>query len=118
VDESVILLNMATEEPPGPNERTMAGVRAGIARAERTNLPYFEPFAGGVIDPRLQRPLDCAEERLEGEAASGRFTELFAEMLTVAVVAREAYGDPELTEEEIDSYLDHSLSIFNSFRHP
>jgi hypothetical protein len=71
-----------------------------------------------VIDPRLQRPLDYAEERLESEAASGRFTELFAEMLTVAVVAQEAYGDPELTEEEIDSYLDHSLSIFNSFRHP
>jgi hypothetical protein len=108
---------MATEEPPGPNERTMAGVRAGISRAERTNLPYFEPFAGGVIDPRLQRPLDYAEERLESEA-SGRFTELFAEMLTVAVVAQEAYGDPELTEEEIDSYLDHSLLIFNSFRHP
>lgn len=109
---------MATAEPPGLNESIMAGVRAGISRAERTNLPYFEPFPGGAIDPRLQRPLDYAKERLESETASGRFTELFAEMLTVAVVAREAYGDPELTMEEIGSYLDHSFSIFNSFRHP
>jgi hypothetical protein len=108
---------MATEEPPGPDETIMAGVRAGISRAERTNLPYFEPFAGGAIDPRLQRPLDYAKKRFESETASGRFTELFAEMLTVAVVAREAYGEPELTEEEIDSYLDHSFAIFNSFRH-
>lgn len=109
---------MATAEPPALTESIMAGVRAGIYRAERTKLPYFEPFPGGVIDSRLQRPLDHAKERLESETASGRFTELFAEMLTVAVVAREAYGDPELTEEEIDSYLDYSLSIFNSFRHP
>ncbi len=69
------------------------------------------------MDERLAGPLTFAQRRLDIEEASNRFTELFAEMLTVAVVAREAYGDPALTEPEIDEYMQHSFSIFNSFRH-
>jgi hypothetical protein len=38
-------------------------------------------------------------------------------MVTVAVIARHAYGDPALNASEIESYLEHSYSIFNSFRH-
>jgi hypothetical protein len=51
------------------------------------------------------------------DEASGRFTELFAEMVTVAIAARHTYGDEPLTGEQIERYLDHSYSIFNSFRH-
>jgi hypothetical protein len=108
---------MATQQPP--DSVFFAGVRAGLDRASRGNLDFsFDLFrTEGVVDERLARPLTFAQQRLASEEASDRFTELFAEMVTVAVVAREAYGDPALTEPEIDAYVQHSFSIFNSFRH-
>jgi hypothetical protein len=110
---------MATQQPP--DNAFFAGVRAGIDRAARGNLDFRATFdlfrAENVVDERLARPLTFAQQRLDSEEASNRFTELFAEMLTVAVVAREAYGDPALTDPEIDEYLQQSFTIFNSFRH-
>jgi hypothetical protein len=119
---TVILRGMATQLPPDP--RFLEGVRAGVERARRTNLEFpFDRFRAvpesdlDLVDERFASPLETAQQSLQGAEASGRFTELFAEMLTVAVIAREAYGDPALTEPEITSYLQHSFSIFNSFRH-
>jgi hypothetical protein len=54
---------------------------------------------------------------LRDTQASDRFAELFGEMATVAVIAREAYGDPALGRDEILSYEAHSSAFFNSFRH-
>jgi hypothetical protein len=65
----------------------------------------------------LGTPLALTRDLLERDEASGRFIELFAEMLTVAVIARRAYGDVDLTEDKIREYLSVSFEIFNSFRH-
>ena len=94
-----------------------SGVEAGAARAEREGL-NVEPYADfGFEAPEWDSPLRYASTRLEVEEASSRFTELFAEMLTVAVLARHTYDDPPLAEPEVDSYLTRSFSFFNSFRH-
>jgi hypothetical protein len=102
----------------------LRGVQAGVVRAARRDLlqgvdpelPYLNPeliFREVVSEyPTLEMT-----RGLLGRETSGRFTELFAEMVTVAVIARRAYGDPALTELEIESYLQQSHLFFNSFRH-
>jgi hypothetical protein len=111
----------------------LEGVQAGVARTGRDDLlarvwddqtlvsmaaqsfrDFLEaPHVREVFEP----PLGVARGMLEREDASARFTEFFAEMLTVAVIARRAYDDAALAESDIESYLQHSFWIFNSFRH-
>ena len=105
------------------------GIQAGLNRAalhelvdstldwvkSRVEPEYVQRFPVREV---LERPLEVARGLLEREETSGRFTELFAEMVTVAAIARRAYRDPALTESDIESYLEQSYSIFNSFRHP
>jgi hypothetical protein len=85
---------------------------AGIERAEQYDLP--------VSDEVLGRPLDLARALLarRGTEMSARFVELFAEMTTVATIARAFYQDTPLQGRDLERYLDHSFEFFNSFRHP
>src|SRR5437899_7845395 len=100
-----------------------AGVDAGIKRAERYGLriegqdetAYVEGEARYPAE--LQLPLTFTRGLVGREEASARFSELFAEMVTVASIARHHYNDAALTEAELHDYLQHSYSIFNSFRH-
>lgn len=115
-----------------PDDLFQAGMLAGLDRAQRHHLlpddirrieRYRDHSRDYVSFPDelwhvLERPLALARGLLERDEASGRFTELFAEMLTVALIARHAYEHPALTESDIEGYLTQSESIFNSFRHP
>ena len=86
------------------------GFAAGIQRTRgRFDIgPSFLPdFA-----PRLVTVLDKWENE-----ADPRFAALFAELWTVAEIARIGNKEPRLSEEEISSYLDHTSSFFNSFKH-
>ncbi len=109
-------------EPP-VSDQFLAGIQAGLARAERSGLQLPEaPKTALAIDDQqgpgdLPPALAAAHELTSQADVSGRFTELFAEMVTVAVAARHTYGDEALTEQQLDEYFQHSLSIFNSFRH-
>jgi hypothetical protein len=105
------------------DDPVLAGVQAGVARAERYDLRIeameeLRPYAAEERLPAvLGQPVAFTRALLEREEASLRFSELFVEMLTVAVIARQAYGDAALTDSEIETYLRHSYAIFNSFRH-
>ena len=98
-----------------------AGVEAGIARAARYGLRIEMPPEGvDAAEPYpqgLEATLAFTRRISDSNEASARFSELFAEMITVAAIARHHYDDPALTETEMDEYLRHSYSIFNSFRH-
>jgi hypothetical protein len=113
---------MAVLEPPS-NVAFSAGVQAGIERASRHGLEARPDLLGRLtVDPvpsadELPEALAEAKRLMSQGDVSDRFTELFAEMVTVAVVARHAYADAPLQPSEIETYLDHSFSIFNSFRH-
>jgi hypothetical protein len=104
------------------------GVQAGLNRAAQHDLvdstldwvvSRVEPdyVERSPVREVLEQPLEVTRGLLEREEISGRFIELFAEMVTVAVIARRAYRDLALTESDIESYLQQSYSIFNSFRH-
>jgi hypothetical protein len=104
------------------SEHFVLGMEAGVARAARNDLsPLVEGELGPEMPLEVQSVLDSsvreARTLLEREEVSGRFAELFAEMVTVAVIARSAYDDEPLTESDIESYLHQSASIFNSFTH-
>jgi hypothetical protein len=124
---------MAGVGRPIPEDPAFQGMPAGVARAGRHDLltrvwqPELATMASWdvpaflvVSDVRevLEPPLGVTRDLLIRKEASGQFTELFAEMLTVAVIARRAYDDDALTESDIEAYLNHSSAIFNSFRHP
>jgi hypothetical protein len=125
---------MASTGPP-LRDPTALGVQAGLARAAgyRDLQPGVQALRQRLTDRRGARPEGVApitrgdehftsilnwsiEFRRRGQA-SERFTQLFTEMLTVAAIARRSYGDPVLTPREIESYLEQSYSLFNSFRH-
>jgi hypothetical protein len=102
------------------------GIQAGLVRAARYNLLRTVDRRTWLIPPdntALVRSVDLAEDVLRNEAASAeggvssRFTEFFGEMVTVAALARDFYGDPPLTNEEMAAYVQLSFSFFNSFRH-
>jgi hypothetical protein len=95
----------------------LSGVEAGIARAERYDLRIDRPEELTPERENWERLGEFTRGLLERAEASDRFIELFAEMLSVASIARYAYSDPVLTESDIESYLEHSYLIFNSFRH-
>ena len=114
-----------------PGDLFQEGMLAGLARAERHDLlrdmerierrrdhgrdyVFFPDELWAILDS----PLEFTRDLLERDEVSGRFTELFAEMLTVALIARHAYDHPALTASDIEEYLKRSESIFNSFRHP
>jgi hypothetical protein len=113
---------MAVVEPPLGDE-FLAGIEAGLERLRRHGLEVprgadGEAALGRDIAPHaLPEALGTAGALMTRDEASGPFTELFAEMVTVAIAARHTYGDEPLTGEQIERYLDHSYSIFNSFRH-
>ena len=100
-----------------------SGVRAGVERAGRFGLRIDGAeellYADGDerYPPELQLPIEFTRGLLLREDASLRFCELFAEMVTVAAIARHHYGDPALTESDLEKYVQHSYGIFNSFRH-
>jgi hypothetical protein len=48
---------------------------------------------------------------------NGRFVELFVELTTLALITRSKYEEPDLADAELDDFLAHSISFFNSFRH-
>jgi hypothetical protein len=70
-----------------------------------------------TVRPLIEETLQIARQHLEAEEASERFTELFAEIVTVAAVARHTYHDPPLSDHDIESYEQQSSSFLNSFRH-
>jgi hypothetical protein len=113
---------MAVLEPPS-NVAFSAGVQAGVARASRYGLEARPDLLARLAADPVRLPDDVPEALAEAKRlmsqsdVSDRFTELFAEMVTVAVVSRHAYADAPLQASEIETYLDHSFSIFNSFRH-
>jgi hypothetical protein len=95
------------------------GVRAGIARSERYGLGVEFVYADGEpqYSDELQLPLSFTRELFETGGASARFCELFAEILTVAAIARSHYDDEPLTESLIRDYLAQSFTFLNSYRH-
>ena len=111
----------------------LTGLNAGIERAARHGLaiempersaPEDDPYrvvpAGEPSEsypPELQAGLDFAQSLQRSGEASARFTELFSEMVALATIARRHYNDPELSEDELRSYSEHSFEFFNSFRH-
>jgi hypothetical protein len=107
---------MAVIEPSMSGD-FLAGLQAGLERADRHGLRTPPDTDAVVAAGELPEALARAQELLSRGEASGRFTELFAEMVTVAVAARDTYGDEPLTAQQVDTYLEHSYSIFNSFRH-
>jgi hypothetical protein len=105
------------------DDAVSAGMEAGLSRAQRFGLRFEAPgemySQAGDQDPLqpLIDTIDLARGMLERDEASPRFQEFFGEMLTVAAVARRAYGDDALTDSEIEDYLQRSYAWFNSFRH-
>jgi hypothetical protein len=106
-------------------ESFLAGVQAGLERTGREGLKLTYDLGQNLLSPQEQdtlpdqfrEPITTARGLLRGENASGRFQELFGEMLTVAIVARDVYGDPPLSSADVETYLRQSFSWFNSFRH-
>lgn len=112
---------------PTSGDPFSAGVRAGLDRAGRhddlrESVDSLEallseapgpPEGAGDFGEAWEWSLGFTQR----EGISGRFTELFAEMLTVALIARHAYREPALTASQIESYLNDSYTWFNSFRH-
>jgi hypothetical protein len=87
------------------------GVQIGIDRAGNTGLEI--PMDSLVnVRSTLAEALATWPEEL-----SERFVTLFVENITVASIARFAYGDFPLKVEDIRGFLGHSAAIFNSFRH-
>jgi hypothetical protein len=113
---------MAVIEPPISRDFRI-GLEAGLDRAERHGLDVppeakEQRLAGARLgEADLPDALVTAYQLTHREDVSGRFVELFAEIVTVAVLARHTYGDEPLTASEVETYLNHSYSIFNSFRH-
>jgi hypothetical protein len=87
------------------------GIGLGLKRA-RTRLPnrvlYRYAYDSKAISSCLSR---CQNE------LNGRFVALFAELATIAMIARSEYEEPKLTDSELDDFLEHSISFFNSFTH-
>ncbi len=104
-----------------PGDPVDAGVNAAVERTWRYGLrietPGGAPYQEGAHPAELNRPIELTRELLNQEEASPRFCEMFAEMVAVASIARHHYGDPPLSELDLADYLQHSFSIFNSFRH-
>ena len=96
-----------------------SGVEAGISRAARHGLTIEIAYVNGAprYPDELSLPLTFTRALLESGEASERFCELFAEVLSVAAIARYSYGDAPLTESAVREYLNHSSDIFNSWRH-
>lgn len=113
---------MAVVEPP-LGGAFLAGVQAGLERSRRHGLEVppgaDDPTGSGraLAAEELPEALGAARALMVRDEASDRFTQLFAEMVTVAIAARHTYGDAPLTGEQVETYLAHSYSIFNSFRH-
>jgi hypothetical protein len=113
---------MAVIEPPLSGD-FLVGVRAGLARVDRHGLDAPREARDQLMADPPDRQADApealvaAQRLMRREDVSGRFVELFAEMVTVAVSARHTYGDEALTASDVEAYLSHSYSIFNSFRH-
>jgi hypothetical protein len=100
-----------------------AGVRAGIARAARHELLEFDA-SFNALPAAVQEPLGSTiqvlREVLLAETAvapSWRAVALFAELSTVAAVARSNYQEPPLTRDEIEAYMQQTADYENSFWH-
>jgi hypothetical protein len=85
------------------------GVSAGLGRAGRYDL--------AVPREAVEESLALRREVLESrsEPMSTRSTELYAELVTIASVARSFYRHEPLTREQLESYLEHSLEFWNSW---
>jgi len=92
-------------------EEFAEGIRLGVQRA-RLKLENRDI----VLSEQGQQLIRDSMERFPDEL-SGRFVELFAEMATIAVVTRAEYEEPDLTAENFDEFLGHSIFFMNSFRH-
>jgi hypothetical protein len=86
------------------------GVWAGLARCARE----------GLAAPRedIDGQLDLLRGVLAPADASERFVALFAEMATIAAVARFTYEEVPIDADQMNDYLERSFGFFNSFRHP
>lgn len=88
-----------------------AGITNGLGRV----LPHFRRQA--EYPPDYLRPLlENVLGSWPGESQD-RFILLFAELATVAAIARIANQEPRLTHDDVNAFLAHSISFFNSFTH-
>ncbi|WP_146022055.1 hypothetical protein [Streptomyces sp. CB02959] len=94
-----------------PGNPLLTGFKSGKSRLEESHLVtdglYFEEIAAIVKRHAKRRP-----------QYSPQFWRLFSELLTIAVGARLANGEPGLEEEEIMHYIDEFADFFNSFKCP
>ncbi|TAK96498.1 MAG: hypothetical protein EPO07_14460 [Verrucomicrobia bacterium] len=87
------------------------GIQAGLTRS----LPHFR----GKIDRQPDYLYSLLENALRSwpEDSQDRFVNLFAELTTIAAVARVANQEPQLTMDDVRAFLGHSIAFFNSFTH-
>jgi hypothetical protein len=88
------------------------GIDAALARLGSYDLP-FSPTA------RFQDTVGLTAGALESwpEELQPRFIEMFAENVAVSAAAREMFGDPPLTHNDIMAYLAVDCQMKNSWKH-
>ncbi len=91
-----------------------AGVRAGLARAAKYELLEADaPF--DELPSAVQDQLGGTIQTVV--PPSPRAVELFAEVATVAALARGNYEEPQLTRGQVEEYLEQTAGFLNSFWH-
>jgi hypothetical protein len=94
----------------GGADPVTAGTQRAFERLARYDIfPTLElyevsDYVGGTLRERLSRAPD-------------RAVELMAEHVAMAVLVRRQYGETELSEEQLDTYLEVAQPFFNSFWH-
>ena len=86
------------------------GVRLGIERLVRYGVyQYADTFE------TMQLVRSVLGSVLSG--APDRVVELMAEQVTVAVLIRREYDEPQLTDEQVAAYMNAAAPFFNSLWH-
>lgn len=102
---------------------TVGSVRQGIDDALlRVGNLYGTKLAFGLTDePGQEQTKEQVEKQvtsvLQDEEVSEHFVRLFAEIATLAHVARRTYGEPDLTPDDLQAFLPSIKDILNSFLH-
>jgi hypothetical protein len=87
------------------------GINLGTDRARRYFKNYVLSLDTDARD-RIERVLSAWPHDL-----SDNFVEVFVEMSTIASLARTHYNETPLTDDDIQAFLGHSVTFFNSLKH-